>query len=104
MDMPTPNIYKKMAVRLHSKKSQLWRYFWLGVALCIASILYAYAPPGGIKIDPQLRLALIVISSALGAEMTLISFSLICIRYWFADPNSIEDTGKSKSCNKTSGQ
>ncbi len=83
MDMATPAIYKRLALRLADKRRLLWQIFAMGFVLCVASLVYAYFPIKTMDIDPGLRLAMVVIGAAVGAEMTLLSFGLICIEFWF---------------------
>ena len=85
MDMATPKIYKNLALRMAEKRPLLWQIFATGFLLCVASLVYAYFPIKSMDIDPGLRLALVVIGAAIGAEMTLITFGLICIEFWFRD-------------------
>ena len=97
MDMPTPAVYKKMAANLGGRKIALWRWVFIGLGCCLVSIIWAYSPTRLTSIDPFLRLALIVTGASAGALLALVSFTLICVHYWFGNSPVDPDTKKGKT-------
>ena len=83
VDMATPKIYKNLALRMADKRHILWQIFAMGFVLCVASLVYAYFPIKTMDINPGLRLAMVVVGAAVGAEISLLTCGLICIEFWF---------------------
>ncbi|UCG60974.1 MAG: hypothetical protein JSV52_11675 [Candidatus Zixiibacteriota bacterium] len=86
-----------MAVNLGHRKTALWRWFYIGLGFSFVSIIWAYSPTRFTSIDPFLRLALIVTGASAGALLTLVSFTLICVHYWFGNPVVDPDAKKGKT-------
>ena len=95
--MPIPSVYKRLATKLQPRKMLLWKLFAAGAGFCMVAIIWAYSPAKIGGMDPFLRLALIVTIAAAGAELALVSFGLVCVRYWFGSSPADPDARKSKA-------